>query len=139
LVTFNNNIQPIIVPTKDTHQERSSGTNNHNNDSNGKLINSIKERKDKNGTNATDSLDEKSDFPIISTFGDCSDNDSTYTTITISDCWDIKIDYRRRSNEPICLGNMIEYYCPIYPYGDQQGLHKATVVTVDPKNEMRLS
>jgi hypothetical protein len=93
LVTFNNNIEPIIVPTKDTQQEQSSGTNNDNNDSNGKLNNSIKERKEENGSNATDSLDGKADLPITSTFSNCSYNDSTYTTITTSDHWDIIIDY----------------------------------------------
>ncbi len=84
-------------------------------------------------------LMKKTDFPITSTFSNCSDNDSTYTTITTSDHWDIKFDYRRRSNKPICSEDVIEYYCPIYPHGDQQGLREATVVAVDPKSECHLS
>jgi hypothetical protein len=131
LVTFNDNIQPIIAPTKHTQHEQSLGTTNDNNNNKNKSTDSFKERKEENDANSNDSLDEKLDFPVTSTSSNSSDNDSTYTTTPTSDHWDINIDYRRRSNASICPGDVIEYYCSIYTYSDQQGLSKATVEAVE--------
>ena len=45
---------------------------------------------------------------------------------------------KETSKEPIRRGDLIEYYSPIYVAGDARGLRQATVLAVDPKNEMPL-
>ncbi len=42
------------------------------------------------------------------------------------------------SNEPIRVGDVIEYYSPIHVAGDPRGLRQATVLAIDPKNEIPL-
>ena len=42
------------------------------------------------------------------------------------------------SNEPIRVGDVIEYYSPIHVAGDPRGLRQATVLSIDPKNEFPL-
>mmetsp|Transcript_24935 Transcript_24935/g.60029 ORF Transcript_24935/g.60029 Transcript_24935/m.60029 type:complete len:991 (-) Transcript_24935:48-3020(-) len=43
-----------------------------------------------------------------------------------------------QSNEPIRPGDVIEYYSPIFVAGDARGLRQATVLSVDPNQEMPL-
>lgn len=42
------------------------------------------------------------------------------------------------SNEPIRVGDVVEYYSPIHVAGDPRGLRQATVLSIDPKNEFPL-
>ncbi len=42
--------------------------------------------------------------------------------------------YRKRSNEPIRTGDVIEYYSPIGVAGDKRWLRQARVEAVDPVN-----
>jgi len=45
----------------------------------------------------------------------------------------------QKSNEPIRPGDVVEYYTPIFVAGDPRGLRQATVLAVDPKEEMPLT
>jgi hypothetical protein len=46
--------------------------------------------------------------------------------------------FRTRTNEPICPGDVIQYYDPIYVTGDPRGLREAKVLAVNPKDDMPL-
>ena len=43
-----------------------------------------------------------------------------------------------KSNEPICPGDVILYYCPMSVAGDPRGLRTATVLSVDPNDSIPL-
>jgi hypothetical protein len=91
-----------------------------------------------NNASMNDSLDENSGISITSSCSNSSDNKSIYTTRTTVDQWDSITDCRKRTNELIVSGDVIQYYDPIYVSGDKRGPHKATVLAVDPKNTMAL-
>lgn len=46
--------------------------------------------------------------------------------------------FLNKSNEPICPGDVILYYCPMSVAGDPRGLRTATVLSVDPNHSMPL-
>ena len=48
------------------------------------------------------------------------------------------MDENKTSNESIRVGDVIEYYSPIMVAGDPRGLRQATVLAIDPKNEIPL-
>ncbi|KAK1746425.1 hypothetical protein QTG54_003032 [Skeletonema marinoi] len=39
------------------------------------------------------------------------------------------------SNEPIRVGDVVQYYSPIHVAGDPRGLRRATVLAIDPKKD----
>lgn len=41
-------------------------------------------------------------------------------------------------NEPLRVGDEVEYYCPMFVAGDKRGLRQASVISVDPKDEIPL-
>ena len=45
------------------------------------------------------------------------------------------IDENETSNEPMRVGDVIQYYSPIFVAGDPRGLREATVLAIDPKKE----
>lgn len=51
------------------------------------------------------------------------------------DNFDEPTDENETSNEPLRVGDVIEYYSPIYVAGDPRGLREATVLAIDPKKE----
>ena len=64
------------------------------------------------------------------------DSDSNLSTYTNANTYvenSFSYMYRKRSNEPIRLGDVIEYYSPIGVTGDKSWLCQATVVAVDPE------
>ncbi len=129
--------------SNNTKQEPVSTTNNDsnnesNNDSNNDLM-----------PYTNDSLEDKTQVSVLSqrtssdvddSCSDSSNNDnSIYTTGTTMSHRDCTLRYgRTRTNEPICPGDVIQYYDPIYVCGDPQGLRKAIVLAVSPKDSLPL-
>jgi hypothetical protein len=100
---------------------------------------------------ANDSLEDKTQISISSTpstnsnvdDSSCSDssygNNSIYTTGTTMSHRNFTVGYdRTRSNKPICPGDVIQYYDPIYVTGDKQGLREARVLAVNHKDVVPL-
>lgn len=54
------------------------------------------------------------------------------------DNFDEPMDENETSNEPLRVGDVIEYYSPIFVAGDPRGLREATVLAIDPKKEYPL-
>jgi hypothetical protein len=82
-----------------------------------------------------DSLEDKTQVSVLSqrtssnvddSCSDSSNNDnSIYTTGTTMSHQDCTLGYgRTRTNEPICPGDVIQYYDPIYVCGDPQACAK---------------
>jgi hypothetical protein len=118
-------IDPVLSSTNHTQQEQVLMTNNDSNNDNNYDNNNDSMIYTNKETAATvnDSLDEKSHVSRTSqsissnadeSIGNSSDNDdSVYTTANTSGYWDLTFDYRTRTNEPICPGDVIQYYDPI--------------------------
>jgi len=45
------------------------------------------------------------------------------------------IDENEKSNEPMRVGDVIQYYSPIFVAGDPRGLRETTVLAIDPKKD----
>ncbi len=64
------------------------------------------------------------------------DDDSAYT---MADSFDPdKQTLSEKSKEPICPGDVIHYYCPIFVSGDPRGLRETSVLAVDPNDKFPL-
>ncbi len=84
---------------------------------------------------------DKINIPITSSKSDTNednldDDDSAYT---MADSFDPdKQTFSEKLKEPICLGDVIHYYCPIFVSGDPQGLRETSVLAVDPNDKFLL-
>ncbi len=80
-------------------------------------------------------------IPIISNKSDTyedslDDDDSAYT---MADSFDPdKQKFSEKSKEPICPGDVIHYYCPIFVSSDPRGLRETSVLAVDPNDKFPL-
>ena len=64
------------------------------------------------------------------------DDDSAYTT---ADNFDPdKLSCSDKSTEPICPGDVILYYCPIFVSGNPHGLRETTILAVNPNDNFPL-
>jgi hypothetical protein len=117
-------INPVLSSSNHTQQEQVLMTNNDSNNDNNYDNNNDSNIYTNKETVATvnDSLDEKSHVSRTSqssssnpdeSISDSSDNDdSVYTTATTSGCRDLTFDYRTRTNEPICPGDVVQHQKP---------------------------
>ncbi len=137
----NNNMLSSL--SNNAQQEQVSTTNNDsNNDSmpytNKDTVDTDKDSLNKKKQVSVSSRSTSSNADDSSSHSSNNDN-SVYTTATTISHRDHIFGYdRTRTNEPICPGDVIQYYDPIYVTGDKWGLHKATVLAVNPKDSMPL-
>jgi hypothetical protein len=68
--------------------------------------------------------------------GDSSDDHSAYTN---ADNYDSdNVTFEGKCKEPICPGDVIQYYSPMFVTGDLRGLRETSVLSVDPNNNFPL-
>jgi hypothetical protein len=84
---------------------------------------------------------DKINIPITSNKSDTNedsldDDDSAYTMADSVD--HDKQTFSEKSKEPICPGDVIHYYCPIFVSGDPRGLGETSVLPVDPNDKFPL-